>query len=60
MMMKIKKKYNKPKLRVIKLASEEVLSNGCNKIDGSSFNQDMPFTCKIGGGGSCHQTPNLS
>ena len=59
MMKKIKKKYNKPNLRVIKLASEEVLATGCNKSNGSLPNQGMPAGCGIGEG-SCNQNINYS
>jgi hypothetical protein len=44
-----KKAYEKPVIRVIELASGEVLSNACNKQGGnqSNYNVSVP-TCLIG------------
>ena len=39
-----KKKYEKPSLRVIELAAEEVLVAGCKTISGGSAVGSMPCT----------------
>ena len=43
-----KKAYEKPVIRVIELASDEVLSNACNKQSGGNNAGQVVATCLIG------------
>ena len=43
-----KKAYEKPVIRVIELASDEVLTNACNKQGGGNNSGQVVATCLIG------------
>ena len=49
-----KKKYKKPELNIVELATEEVLFTGC-KFDGAGGGPGFEGACKVGTS-SCNQT----